>query len=138
MAGDVEQAEFQVPGGTVTRRACGEMPGGRWVRVPGQFGFASDALYGFDIHAGALRATICRASRYASDTKLPADAEPWRPVVDAGELRFRFLITTDTPALAELAAQLEQPPVVLHAIPSPGKWPRAGSLNNHRGRRRIA
>ena len=50
------------------------------------------------------------------------------PAVDAGELRFRFLITTDTPALPELAAQLEQPPVVLPAIPSPGKWPRAGSL----------
>jgi alpha-mannosidase len=138
MAGAVERAEFQVPGGTVTRRACGEMPGGRWVRVPGRFGFASDALYGFDLEGGALRATICRASRYASDTKLPGDAEPWRPAVDVGELRFRFLITTDTPALPELAAQLEQPPVVLHAVPSPGKWPRAGSLKDHRGRRRIA
>jgi alpha-mannosidase len=123
-----DHAEFEVPGGSVKRGPCGEVPGGRWVRVPGKFGFASDALYSFDCQHGALRATIVRASRYASDVKLPANAQPWRPAVDAGELRFRFLLAPANDALPRLAAQLEQPPVVLHAVPSPGKWPRTGSL----------
>ncbi len=123
-----DHAEFEVPGGTVKRGPCGEVPGGRWVRVPGKFGFASDALYAFDCKNGALRATICRASRYASDVKMAARAEPWQPAVDTGELRFRFLLAPANAALPQLAAQLEQPPVVVHAVPSPGKWPRAGSL----------
>lgn len=123
-----DRAEFEVPGGSVRRGPCGEVPGGRWVRVPGKFGFASDALYSFDCQRGALRATIVRASRYASDVTLSADAHPWRAAVDAGELRFRFLLAPANDALPRLAAQLEQPPVVLSAVPSPGPWPRAGSL----------
>ena len=41
-----DRAEFEVPGGTVERGPCGEVPGGRWVRADGRrgrFGFASDA-----------------------------------------------------------------------------------------------
>ena len=47
-----DRAEFEVPGGTVERGPCGEVPGGRWVRADGRrgrFGFASDALYCFDL-----------------------------------------------------------------------------------------
>jgi hypothetical protein len=58
-------------------------------------GFASDALYDFDASAGELRATICRASRYADDVNTP-------PITNRGgrgrrgELRFKFLIARAT------------------------------------------
>jgi alpha-mannosidase len=102
-------------------------PGGRWVRS-GRLGFASDALYGFDLHGGALRATVCRASRYADDLRREADEVPWVPVVDRGELKFRFLLTPDLAKVPRLAAELERPPVVLSVPASPGRLPRSGSL----------
>ena len=85
-----------VPGDGTLRREAGEVPGGRWVRVHsdrGTFGFASDALYNFDLKDSQFRATVVRASRYADDAKLSANEETWRPAIDAGELRFRFLIS---------------------------------------------
>ena len=120
-------AEFDVPGGSVVRPPCGEVPGGRWVRS-GRLGFASDALYGFDLHNGALRATVCRASRYANDLRQTADEVPWLPAVDRGELKFQFLLTPDTANLPQLAAELERPPVALSVPPGPGRLPRTGSL----------
>ncbi|MEI6085443.1 MAG: glycoside hydrolase family 38 [Verrucomicrobiota bacterium] len=128
-AGD--RAEFEVPGGRVVRGPSGEVPGGRWVRVLGKsgpFGFASDALYNFDCKNGEFRATVVRASRYGNDVKTPPDAELWRPAVDSGELRFRFLINPGNAALPALAQELEQPPVVLLVPAKPGKLPRTGSL----------
>lgn len=128
-AGD--QAEFDVPGGVVQRGLMGEVPGGRWVRVldaRGAFGFASDALYGFDCKDGALRASVVRSGRYSSERKMTSDQDPWRPTLDSGELRFRFLLTADTPSLPRLARELEQPPVVLQIPASPGKLPRSGSF----------
>jgi alpha-mannosidase len=122
-------AAFDVPGGTVVRNApTGEVPGGRWVNA-GPVGFASDALYNFDLTAdGVLRATICRASRYAAEQAESADTAPWHPAVDCGELRFRFLLTLDTDQLSHLARELETPPVALIVPPSPGRLPRTGSL----------
>ncbi|MGD1002426.1 MAG: glycoside hydrolase family 38 [Candidatus Brocadiia bacterium] len=126
-----DRAEFEVPGGTVKRGPCGEVPGGRWVRTDGRrgsFGFASDALYCFDLKENALRVTVARASRYASDAPSPANAEPWRPTVDAGELRFRFLLTRDVRSLPRLSAELEQPPVTLLCASHSGALARRGSL----------
>ena len=126
-----DRAEFEVPGGTVKRNPCGEVPGGRWVRVDGRhgsFGFASDALYSFDIGEGALRATVARASRYAGSAPSSQNAEPWRPTVDKGELRFRFLLTRDIRSLPRLAAELEQPPVPLLCGSHSGALARCGSL----------
>ena len=55
--------------------------------------------------------------------------EPWRAAVDAGELKFNFLLTAgDNPRLPQLARELEQPPVTLAVAPHPGKLARAGSL----------
>ncbi|MBA4389212.1 MAG: glycoside hydrolase family 38 [Verrucomicrobia bacterium] len=128
-AGD--QAEFDVPGAAVTRKPCGEVPGGRWVRVEGKrgtFGFASDALYNFECSDGELRATVCRASRYASDVTLPHDKEVWRPAVDSGELRFNFVITPGGAGLPRMAEQLEQPPVILVVPAHKGRLGRAGSF----------
>jgi alpha-mannosidase len=137
-AGD--RAEFQVPGATVERSPnLGQVPGGRWVRVTGPrglFGLASDALYDFDCSAGEFRATICRASRYADDVNTPADHEPWRAAVDAGELKFKFLMSPGDARLPILARELEQPPVALlvppHASPNGpsngGNLGRTGSL----------
>lgn len=122
-------AEFDVPGARVRRQPSGEVPGGRWVRVfgqSGQFGFASNALYGFDCRGGDFRATVVRASgyAYAGHAALPA----WRPTMDRGELKFRFLLNPGNGALPVLAQELEQPPVSLVVPATPGRWPRAGSL----------
>lgn len=128
-AGD--QAEFDVPGAMVTRGQTGEVPGGRWVRVSGPdgaFGFASDALYGFDCKDGALRASVVRATRYATDRVLDAEAEPWRPALDTGELRFRFLLSPGDARLPQLAEELERPPITLLVLPGTGDLPRTGSL----------
>jgi alpha-mannosidase len=129
-------ATFDVPGGQVERSApTGEVPGGRWVEA-GSVGFASDALYNFDLTGdGTLRATICRATRYAAERPEGADDAPWRPAVDAGELRFRFLLTGNRPLrgdnpLRNLSCELERPLVVLPVSPSPGDLPRNGSLPN--------
>lgn len=125
-------AEYEVPGATVTRRPSGEVPGGRWVRVrlPGgkTFGFASDSLYNFDQDGGALRATVCRATRYANDVRTAADVEPWRPAVDAGELKFRFLLAAGGKELGRLAAELEQSVLALPVAAHPGPFPRSGAL----------
>jgi len=123
-------AVYEVPGARIERDAsCGEVPGGRWVRASGErgtFGFASDAIYGFDLHQGALRASLVRASGYANHT--PPVMGLWRPAVDCGELSFRFLINPGDGALPRLAQELEQPPAMLVVPASPGTWPRTGAL----------
>ena len=121
------QAEYEVPGGHVTRGAQGEVPGGRWVRTA-KLGFASNGLYNFDLKDGVLRATLARASRYACDLTLPADAQPWIAAVDAGELRFKFNLCPGDGNLPLLARQLEEPLVSLAVAPSAGDLPRQGSL----------
>lgn len=128
-AGD--QVDYEVPGSVVHRGPAGEVPGARWARVHGKnggMGFASDALYNFDSVKGEFRATVARASRYANDLETPATAELWRPAVDCGELKFRFLVTDAEADLPRLAAELEQPPVVLMVPPGKGQRKRAGSL----------
>jgi alpha-mannosidase len=124
-AGDT--ATFDVPGGTAVRPPLGEVPGGRWVRS-GSLGFASDGLFGFDLKDAVLRATVCRAARYADDTTAGPNDVPWLAVVDRGELKFRFLLTADLENLPRLAGELERPPVVLPVPASPGRLGRKGSL----------
>jgi alpha-mannosidase len=121
------QAEFDVPGGRVMRGASGEVPGGRWVRTEA-LGFASNALYNFDLKNGALRATLARASRYSCDRNVPAGSEPWTPTVDVGELRFKFLLAPGDEQLPLLARQLEEPPLSIVVPPSQGELPCTGSL----------
>jgi alpha-mannosidase len=122
-------AEYEVPGGMVHRGDLGEVPGGRWVRTRGaKLGFASDALYGFDLTKGDLRATLVRASRYANDVQTGPDAEYRLPATDVGEHRFRFVLTAGGSDLPRLAAELEMPPVVVTVAPHAGELPRTGSL----------
>ncbi len=109
-------AEYSVPGGTVHREPCGEVPGGRWVKVgkaANAVGFASDALYGFDTTDSEFRATIARTSRYASDVKRTPAERPWQPCADLGEHSFRALLTPDFDLLPRLADELQEPPVTL-------------------------
>ncbi len=123
-------AEFDVPGGRVTRGPSGEVPGGRWVRTA-RFGFASDALYNFDLKGDALRATIVRACRYGDDVKTAPKETRWLPAVDAGELKFRFLLASPGEDLPRLARELEEPIIVHSAVAGRAKkglWPRTGSL----------
>jgi alpha-mannosidase len=126
---DASQAEFDVPGGRVVRGPSGDVPGGRWVRVSGArgtLGFASDGLYCFDCTRDAFRATVVRASGYAFTS--PPTLKTWRPAVDCGELKFRFLLSPGDAALPQLAQALEQPPTALVAAAHDGHLPRAGSL----------
>jgi len=128
-AGD--QAEFDVAGGVARRGPAGEVPGGRWVRVSrgrATFGFASDALYGFDASGGTFRASVIRSSRYAFDARDTADTPQSLPVADRGEYRFKFLISADGAALPRLAAELEMQPVSLTVPPHDGDLGRAGSV----------
>ena len=92
------------------------------------FGFASDSLYCFDCTDGALRATVVRASGYAHGA--PPLMKDWRPAVDCGELKFRFLINPGNKDLPYLAQTLEQPPVAVLVPAKDGSLPRAGSLTS--------
>jgi alpha-mannosidase len=124
-------SEFEVPGGVARRGVCGDVPGGRWVRLKrngGSFGFASNALYGFKCEKKEFHATIVRASRYANHWEPGMRDDPWLPAVDAGELNFRFLFTAESESLAKLALELEQSLVNQPVAPHPGKLPRFGSL----------
>lgn len=128
-AGD--EAEFEVPGGTVKRGPLGEVPGGRWVRVKGSkgsFGFASDAIYGFDCKNGELRASVVRSTGHTKQKWRDVQDLAWRPQADMGEHRFRFILTAGNRNLPQLAKQLEEPPVVQTVLPSPGDLPRSGSV----------
>jgi alpha-mannosidase len=134
LPGGFTSALYDVLGGEFLRESIGEVPGGRWVRLNGQgdpFGFASNALYGFNLTPeGALHASIVRASYYASDARAEKDDHPWRPVLDSGELCFRFLLTRQVDRLEQLATELEQPPLAATVTPSTGDWARSGSLLN--------
>ncbi|SDU02850.1 alpha-mannosidase [Verrucomicrobium sp. GAS474] len=127
-----DTAEFEVPGASVVRGPSGEVPGGRWFRVPEKggegFGFVSDALYNFDGLDGRIGATVVRASRYADDVPTPASDKPWLPAVDAGELKFRFVLASGRADLPRLSRELEQPPLVTIAPPGKGTLHRKGSL----------
>jgi alpha-mannosidase len=129
-AGD--RAEFDVLGARVKRPPCGEVPGGRWVRVlkgdRPAFGFASDALYNFDCADGLFRATVCRASRYANDVTTAANERPYLPAVDCGELKFRCVLNPGDESILRLAEELETPPIMLPVPAHPGKLGRAGSF----------
>ncbi|WFB35949.1 glycoside hydrolase family 38 C-terminal domain-containing protein [Kiritimatiellota bacterium B12222] len=129
------EAEFAVPGAQVLRKPCGEVPGGRWVRVfnaAGTFGFASDGLYCFDCYKGDFRATVTRATHYAfmsgAEGREKRRVVDSRPVQDLGELKFQFLLHPGDETLPDLAEQLEQPPLAMLVPPSEGKLPRSGSL----------
>ncbi len=116
-----KQMEVEVPGGSVVRGEVGEGPGIGWVsaqenRVP--FAFTSDALSDFDVHQGAVQATVLRSSRYTQSE--PVDATPAirGPVIDRGEYRFRFVLTNAPKTIAGLTEELRLPPAVQMT------WPR--------------
>jgi len=123
-----DRAEFEVPGATIKRPPCGEVPGGKWVVVNSKFGFAGDALYNFSCAKGVFSATVVRGTRYADEMPRPAAYEPWLPATDQGELKFRFLLTHAVKDLPRLSRELEQPPVVLLVPAKKGKLPKSGSL----------
>lgn len=124
-------ADFEVPGGTVRRSPCGEVPGGRWVRVGAggnAFVFASDALYNFDLTKATFGATIVRSTRYAAMNRATPNDQPWRPHMDLGEHGFQFAIGASAVDPAALAQRLESPPVTLIVPAHPGHRTRTGSV----------
>ena len=114
------RAEYAVPGGHIVRNACGEVPGGRWVRAGAgddAVGFASDALYNFETTKDELRATIARSARYASDVRREAAERPWQHCSDQCEHVFRVVLTSrihDLPRLADLLAD----PITVLPVPA--------------------
>ncbi len=126
--------EYDVPGASVVRQIEGEVPGGRWFRVLGRdggaggWGFASDALYSFGVGDGFVTATILRATRFAASESMAADQQPWIPGTDIGEHKFNFLLTGNSAILPELAAELENPPVVQLIPAKLGRMPAQGSV----------
>jgi alpha-mannosidase len=134
LPGGFSSATYDVMGGSIQRAACGEVPGGRWVKLQGAgqaLGFASDALYGYNLTPdGVLQASVARASRFTHEGRADVEDYPWYPVMDCGELRFNFLLTTDLNSLPRLAAELEQPPLVVQVSPAPGDWGKTGSLGS--------
>ncbi len=87
-----------------------------------------DALYGFDIAAGALRPSVVRATGYSCGLGKEAPPEQWRHQSDIGLLSFRFLLAPGNADLPRLAAELEQPPaIVLSPNSDPGPLGRIGS-----------
>lgn len=115
-------AWFEVPGGAVRREPCGEVPGGRWVRVgegPRTVVFASDRLYNFDVTAKKFSATVIRSCRYAASGSSLPNAQPWRPYMDLGEHVFQFALGNADTDSAALVRRLESPPVPL-IVPSHG------------------
>lgn len=131
MPGVGPEAEYEILGGVIRRGAMTEVPGGRWVRILGgkqEFGFASDALYNFDLKGEDFRATIVRSSRYSSDVPDSPDTPMHWPVIDNGEYRFKFLLATDSASLPRWAAELERPAITLPIPPREGKLPMTGSF----------
>jgi alpha-mannosidase len=124
-------AEFEVPGGTVRRQPCGDVPGGRWVRVGDSsraFVFASDALYNFDATAKTFGVTVVRSCRYtASNSSKPAE-KPWHPYMDLGEHTFQFALGDGDCDPTALAQRLESPPVALMVAARAGTLGRTGSV----------
>ena len=130
-----KQADYAVPGTIVRRQAAvGEVPGGQWARTldaAGKplVGFASDALYGFDMKDGALRPSVVRATGYSCGLGKDAPTEQWRHQSDTGLLSFRFLLAPGDADMPRLADELEQPPyVILSPNSSPGPLGRSHSL----------
>lgn len=125
------EAEFEVPGGTVRRSPCGEVPGGRWVRI-GAGGraltFASDALYNFDLTDTTFGATVVRSCRYAANNPSQPAEQPWRPYMDLGEHVFQFALASGTADANALAARLESPPIAAIVPARVGAWPRTGGV----------
>ena len=130
------QADYAVPGAVVRRPASiGEVPGGQWARALDAAGkpvagFASDALYGFDMKGGALRPSVVRATGYSCGLGKEAPTEQWRHQSDTGLLSFRFLLAPGDADMQRLADELEQPPaVILSPNSSPGPLGRSRSLS---------
>lgn len=122
----------EVPAGTATRNAEGEIPLQRWVRAAGPrggFALASDVYSAGDLEGGDLRVTLARATRYCRESLYDPKQEWWRPTVDRGELRGRLLLLPARAAVEEAAEILSQPPVVAVAWENrAGVLPSSGSL----------
>ncbi len=126
-------AKYEVAGGIADRDPCGEVPGGRWAvvgpdRLSPYMGFASDSIYNFDTAEGEFRTTVVRGTRFADDQRLSAAEIPWRPSVDCGELKFRFVITTNYREIERIAAQLHHPIVVIPVDETHGDLSRSGGF----------
>jgi len=129
------QAEYEIPGGSVQRGACGEVPALRWVKASGKegtLGFASDGISCFDLRDGLLQATLARASRYADDhiddTATGTANLAHLPLTDQGESRFRFLLKSRADGI-EKDADFCSAPVLIQTVPaSPGRKARHGNF----------
>jgi alpha-mannosidase len=133
MPGSADEAEFDVPGGSVFRAPSGEVPGGAWVRTYRRkcpaLAFASDAIYGFNLtRKGTLQVSIVRSGRFADDHVLGEKEQPEIPSADAGEYKFRFLLAQGDADIQKLSEELSAPLSTFPVWSHPGTLPPTGSL----------
>jgi alpha-mannosidase len=124
-------AEFEVPGGSIRREPCGDVPGGRWVCLGagrGSLVFASDVLYCFDATAETFGATVARSAPYASMQGAKPGVDSWRPHMDLGEHLFQFALADGAVGADALARRLEAPPVALLTSAHDGALARTGGV----------
>lgn len=124
-------AVFDVPGGSVQRGECGEVPGGRWI-VAGDaktgWVLANDSFYNYDLKDGTLRTTLVRSTRYAWTEPGAPTEQLWRPYQDLGEHAFQLALAPHGASPARLAESLESPPIVWAAPAHKGHQPTTGSV----------
>ncbi len=124
-----QSATYDVLGTALQRDlAIGEAPANHWVKTD-TLGFASDALYCFDIKDNALRASVARSViGHAAAAQPAADNNLHIPICDRGQLTFKFLLTPDLDNLPRLSAELEQPLISTPVPATSGTLPRSASL----------
>jgi alpha-mannosidase len=85
-------------------------------------------LSDFDATPDELRVTLARATRYACDPKYAPTEKIWEPVVDCGELKFRFSLFGHEADPGQVTDALLAPPATLLAPSRKGPWARHGTL----------
>ena len=126
-----DEVVYDIPGGVITRKESGDVPGGRWVKIrrgEETVALAGDGFYCYDNENGEFGVTICRGSLFAFDAAAGAAEYPDRPAADQGILKCRFVLTGVADNIPILAEQLELPPTVLAVDRHPGKLADGGSL----------
>ncbi len=129
VADAIEEATYAVPGGTVSRRVEGDVPGGRWVTVrqgERRTALVSDVLTGYGSFDGRFGVNLIRGCRATSDIVSNASVFPERPPLDQGEHTFRLTVSDDADAAPQLADELELPPAEIMCWPHPGELKMCG------------
>ena len=125
------QIVCDVPGAEVERREEGQFPAVGWLKLflPGgtAFGFAADGAFSYDNENGFFTCGIAKRTLYAGDEIGGTLRYPELPVA-GGEVKLRFLLSSDAGTIRQRAEELRMPPRVLCCWPHKGTLPAEGTL----------